>query len=104
MKRFIVLSLALPILVSGCRTAHQAREQDKSWASLPRLESIAKDYAKQHKIDFEFINARPELILDAKEPNVAWVNFYHGKHDTFFAAAIDRGGTVVFAGRIEPAP
>src|SRR6476660_5845310 len=101
MKRFIILSLVLPILACGCCTDHQAQQHDKSWASLPRLEGIAKDYAKQHEIDFDFTNARPELILDAQEPNVAWVNFYHGRHDTFLQAKIDRSGTVVYADRIE---
>jgi hypothetical protein len=104
MKRLIILSLALPISVCGCRTDSQARKQDESWASLPRLEVIAKDYAKQHEIAFDFTNARPELIFDAQKPNLVWVNFHHGKHDTFLQANIDRSGTVVLEGLIEPAP
>ena len=104
MKRFIILSLALPILACGCCTDHQAQEHDKSWASLPRLESIAKDYAKQHEIDFDFTNARPELTFDDQRPNLVWVNFYHGRHDTFLQVTIDRSGTVVFASPIEPPP
>ena len=104
MKRFIILSLALPILAYGCCTDHHAQKHDKSWASLPRLESIAKDYAKQHEIDFDFTNARPELTFDDQKPNLAWVCFYHGKHDTFLEVTIDRSGTVVFASPVEPPP
>ncbi len=104
MKGFIILLFALPLLAGGCRTNHQARTQDTSWASLPRLESIAKDYAKQHEIAFDFTNARPELSFDEQDPNVAFVSFYHGRHDTFFQAEINRSGTVLWASPVEPAP
>ena len=95
MKMFIIILLALPILTSGCGTKGRSQAADEKWDSLPRLERIARDYAKQHKVDFDFAGTHAEVRDDPWHTNVAIIDFYHGMHQSVFEASIDRSGKVV---------
>lgn len=58
MKAKIIGMLALFVLASGCANKKSSVTIGDNWLSGPELESrlipLAEDFAKQHKIDFDF--------------------------------------------------
>ena len=88
----LVASATLEI---GCGTDRRTLPTAESWDSLPRLERIARDYAKQHAVAFDFAGTHPESRIDPWHTNLAEIDFYHGMNQPVFGAKIDRGGSVV---------
>jgi len=104
MKRFIrwLELLLLVVLAAGCNTERPAAVIVTPWDDLPKLERIARDYAKAHNVAFDFSNTRAEA--GAKEAtDIAYVYFYHDKSQPFFRCKIDHEGQVLEAGLVEPA-
>ncbi len=103
MKNWILLTLFLPAMI-GCCATHRLQTSNEKWNSPSKLERIARDYARQHEIEFDFATAHPEVGWISGNKNVATIAFYHGLHETFFQANIDREGNVLWAGPVEPPP
>lgn len=79
MKVLLIALIVFPIVAYGTDTNVQ-------WYSQAKLESIAKDYAKQHKINFDFPNAHVIVYGPSEHPlpfpggetNIARISFDHG--------------------------
>jgi hypothetical protein len=95
MKTFAITLMSVSGFVAGCDTGGKTHAAAEKWDSLPRLERIARDYAKQQAVDFDFTGSHPEARLDPWHTNVAIIDFYHGMHQTVFEAHIDRSGKVI---------
>lgn len=67
----------------------------EEWNSLPRLEAIAKAYAKHQVIDFDFIGTHAESRVESWQTNIAIIDFFHGMNQPVFEARIDRSGKVI---------
>ena len=66
------------------------------WDSPARLEFIAKTYAKEHKIDFDFAHTERHVYIEKRGTNTfATIAFYQGMGKLAFEADIDRGGKVL---------
>jgi hypothetical protein len=85
--------LALGVFVFGCSTGSQTHTTTEQWDSLPRLERIAREYAKEHSVVFDFTNTHAESVT--WNANLAEIDFYHGFNQPEFGVKIDRSGTVV---------
>ncbi len=60
MKNWILLTLFLPAMI-GCCATHRLQTSNEKWNSPSKLERIARDYARQHEIEFDFATAHPEV-------------------------------------------
>jgi hypothetical protein len=95
MKKLAITLISMSGLLVGCGTSSQTQTTAEKWDSLPRLERIARDYAKQQAIAFDFTGSHPEVRDDPWHTNVAIIDFYHGMHQPVFEASIDRSGKVI---------
>jgi len=101
MKRLMVPWLAVLMVTGGCETGRQPAFVEP-WDTLPRLESIALDYARAHHVDFDFSNTHPET--GTKEiTDVAYLYYYHTKDQPYYRFKIERDGQVLEAGLMIPA-
>ena len=106
MKMLIITLLMFPVLAYGGDTNISGKTSGEKWYSKPRLERIAKEYAKQHKMAFDFANTHSESRFDPWKTNVAIIDFYHGMYEPCLQVKIDPKGNVIEAtiAKLMPAP
>ena len=109
MKAFIVVLLTSSAIVCGCgKDVHHYTPSDRpnsnvirdtsaeKWDSLPRLERIAREYARQQKLSFDFANTHAETHVYT-ENDIAFIYFFHGMHEPVLTVEIDSKGKVIEA-------
>ena len=119
MKLFTIGLLTVAILIASCATNHAASSKWLSAAEMQsQLESIAKDYAKEHKIDFDFNSAHfavyavtfhassPATLnpqpLCKGVPVFGTIYFDHGLGKNSLMMMIDNDGKVIDAQIVKP--
>ena len=111
MKMFIPGLLLLSVLANGCAKHRPNDTASDSWLSGPQLESrllpIAKDYAKQHGIAFDFTSTHCRIQIDTGGPNgrspiCGNIFFGHGIGKLGFEMWIDHTGKVIDAWTVVP--
>jgi hypothetical protein len=96
MKLLFIALIVFPVVAHGTDTNVQ-------WYSKVKLENIAKDFAKQHKVKFDFTNAHVTVFGPSDHPlpfaggetNIARISFDHGSNGPEWMATIRSNGKVV---------
>jgi hypothetical protein len=102
MKVQLLILFLFAVIICGCESNSSQPPPvtllpaTEAWDSLPHLERIAKAYAKQHAIDFDFTGTHPEITtMEPWQTNTAVIIFYHGMYQPTLEVRIDRSGKVV---------
>jgi hypothetical protein len=99
------------LALAGCSAHRTTDVASESWLSGPQLESrllpLAKDYAKQHKIDFDFTGAHCRIQIftggsSGASPECGDILFTHGMGKLGFEMMIDHSGKVIQAWTVVP--
>jgi len=111
MKMFIPGLVLLSVLADGCAKPRPSDTASDSWLSGPQLESrllpIAKDFAKQHGIAFDFTGTHCRIQIDTggpsgRSPICGNIFFDHGIGKLGFEMMIDHTGKVIDAWTVVP--
>ncbi|MGH7994103.1 MAG: hypothetical protein ACREDQ_11340 [Limisphaerales bacterium] len=89
MKWFVIVLFAL---ICGCQSEGPVQASSGQWSSLSQLECIAKHYAGQHKIGFDFAGAQPEIYTVT---NTFAEIVFDGGSQGLLAVRIGRSGAVM---------
>jgi len=79
MKKLLLSLLLIVAVHAGDTNSPASLRNGETWHSASRLERIAKDYAKQQKIEFSFEKTHRTVSLEKRGTNtVALIFFYSG--------------------------
>src|SRR5882672_5376146 len=97
MKTLVLALLLLPALAYAQDTNNPARiQRGETWSSTSRLERIAKDYAKQQKIEFAFEKTDRSVSVEKRGTNaVATIWFFSGMGKPVFGVEVAPAGQVI---------
>jgi hypothetical protein len=97
MKTLILVLLVWPALAYAEDTNNPARiQKGEIWWSDSRLERIAKDYVKQHNIEFAFTNTKRVVEVEMRGTNsVAKIWFSSSGIEPTLLVEIAQSGDVI---------
>jgi hypothetical protein len=96
MKTLILILLVWPALAYDEDTNNPGRiQKGEIWWSDSRLERIAKDYVKQHNIEFAFTNTKRVVVIETRGTNsVAKIWFSSGMEPTLLVEIAQSGEVI----------